>query len=63
MSTTVIEALRNAKSNFETARMVPQIFAIAMDQLDNAIEALENGLDADDIIQENMFGEVNTGKE
>ena len=61
MSTTVIEALENAKANFETAKILPTIFPLAMEQLENAIEALENGLGADDVIQENMFGEVNTG--
>lgn len=61
MSTTVIEALENAKANFEIARMIPAIFPLAMEQLENAIEALENGLGADDVIQENMLGEVNTG--
>lgn len=62
MSTTVIEALENAKANFETAKILPGAFQLAMEQLENAIEALENGLGADDIIQEHMFGDVNTGR-
>lgn len=61
MSTTVLEALENAKANFKTARSLPQIFPLAMEQLENAIEALENGLEADDIIQQDVFGEVDTG--
>jgi len=61
MSTTVLEALENAKINFETARKMPTLFPMAMEQLENAIEALENSKSADDVIQENMFGDVNTG--
>jgi hypothetical protein len=60
MSTTVIEALQNAKINFENTKSIPPIFPLAMEQLDNAIEALENGLSATDVIQETMFGDVNT---
>jgi len=60
MSTTVIECLENAKCNFETARSLPAIYPMAMEQLENAITALENGFAAGDIIQENAFGDVNT---
>lgn len=61
MSTTVLEALENAKVNFENARRMPAIFPIAMEQLENAIEALENGKGAYDMIQEHMFADVDTG--
>ena len=61
MSTTVIEALHNARINFETAKRLPQLIPLALGQLDNAIEALENGMGADDVIQEHAFGKVNTG--
>jgi hypothetical protein len=65
MSTTVLDALQNAQINFETigkmgAKNNP-IFMIAMDQLNNAIAALENDKGPDDVIQEHMFGEVDTG--
>lgn len=65
MSTTVLDALQNAQINFETVgRMTGgnrnPIFGIAMEQLNNAIAAIENGKSPDDVIQENMFGEVNT---
>ena len=65
MSTTVLEALQNAQINFETigkmgAKNNP-IFMIAMDQLNNAITALDNDKGADDVIQDHMFGEVDTG--
>lgn len=69
MSTTVLEALQNAQINFATVGKrrlksdpVTNIaFNIATDQLDNAIAALENGKSATDVIQQNMFGVVNTG--
>jgi len=60
MSTTVIEALMNAQCNFETSRHMPAVFPMAMEQLENAIKALENGMSANDVIQESMFAEVNT---
>jgi hypothetical protein len=64
MSTTVIDALMNAKVNFETlgrmgARNNP-IYMIALEQLSNAIEALENGKAPDDIIQEHVGAHVDT---
>ena len=64
MSTSVIDALRNAQCNFETIGKFGfsqnAIFIIAMEQLNNGITALENGMMADDIIQENVMSEVNT---
>ena len=65
MSTTVLEALQNAQINFVTvgkfgAKSNP-IFLIAMEQLNNAIAALENDKGPNDTIQEHMFGEVDTG--
>jgi hypothetical protein len=62
--TTVIDALRNAHYNFKTlgkfgANNHPA-FTIGMDQLNNAINALENGMKPDDIIQEHIFDEVVT---
>ncbi|WP_133719034.1 hypothetical protein [Methylocaldum gracile] len=65
MSTTVLDALQNAQINFETigkmgAKNNP-IFMIAMNQLKNAITALENDKGPDDVIQDHMFGDVDTG--
>ena len=65
MSTTALQALQNAQINFRTvAKSVGDnlFFLIAMDQLDNGIAALENGKAPDDVIQEHMFDEVDTGK-
>jgi hypothetical protein len=65
MSTTVLEALQNAELNFKNVgRMGAKnnpIYMMAMEQLKNAIEALENGRKPDDVIQENMFADVDTG--
>lgn len=65
MSVTVIETLQNSQMNMETVGKMGAgknpIFAIGMEQLNNAIEALENGKGADDVIQENLFGDVDTG--
>ena len=65
MSTTVLEALQNAELNFKTVgRMGAKnnpIYMVAMEQLKNAIEALENGKKPDEVIQENMFADVDTG--
>ena len=62
--TTVLDALENAKCNFETIGRMGAgshpIFAIALEQLNNGIKALENGKSANDTIQEHMFGDVNT---
>lgn len=64
MSTTVLEALQNAQVNFETVGKMGAgnhpIFVIAMDQLGNAITALENEMKPDDLLQEHPFGEVKT---
>ena len=65
MSTTVLEALQNAQINFETIGKIGAknnpIFMIAMDQLNNAITALDNDKGADYVIQDDLFGEVDTG--
>ena len=62
MATTVLDALRNAQVNFETISKMGlkgnPIFAIAFDQLSNAVTALENGKKRDDVIQEAMFGNL-----
>ena len=65
MSTTVLEALQNAQINFENvgkmgAKNNP-IFMMAMEQLNNAIASLENDKGPNDVIQDEMFGDVNTG--
>ncbi len=66
MSTTVHEALMNAQINFATTgRMIPvlashPIFALATEQLANALEALESGMDLDHVIQESLGGEIIT---
>jgi hypothetical protein len=62
MSTTVLEALKNAQTNFETLgnqglKRNP-IFAIAISQLTNGVLALENGRAPDFVIQENMASDV-----
>ena len=62
MRTTVLDALHNAQINFETigemgAKNNP-IFMIAMGQLENAIAALENGKQPDDVIQEHIGADV-----
>lgn len=66
MSTTVIEALENAKMNFETIGTMSglsghPIYMMALEQLKNGVESLENGLSPDDVIQENMMAPVDTG--
>jgi len=62
MSTTVLEALQNAHCNFETMGRLGAkgytIYGLAMGQLENAIKALENGRDAEFVIQESMVDEV-----
>ena len=63
MSTTVLEALQNAQVNFTTVGNMGAsrnpIFQIAMDQLNNVIEALDSGKDADFVLQNGMFEEIN----
>ena len=64
MSTTVLDALMNAKINFETAQTMGHsgsgnpIFMIAMEQLNNAIKALENDRGSAFVIQENMVSDI-----
>lgn len=65
MSTTVLGALQNARCNFETVERqglgAHPIYLIAMEQLRNAIKSLENGRAPNEVIQDHMFGEVDTG--
>ena len=65
MSTTVLEALQNARHNLSSVHAVGPIEKMMKDtgisQLDNAILALENGKAADWELQENMFADVKTG--
>lgn len=65
MSTTVLGALENAKSNFETIGMLGAknnpIFRIAMCQLTNAISAIKNGYNSDYVIQEHLGADVDIG--
>lgn len=63
MATTVLGALQCAKINFEAIGKEPAvgrhpIFVIALEQLTNAVTALENGKAPSDVIQEYMGGEV-----
>jgi hypothetical protein len=62
---TTLDALQNAKCNFETLGRLGlkshPIYLIAIDQLSNAIKALENGKAPNDVLQEHMFGDVKTG--
>lgn len=62
MSTTILDALLNCQYNFKTLGSMGlsgnPIYIIGMSQLSNAIEALENGRDADFIIQESLVDEV-----
>ena len=63
MATTVLDALRSAQNNFNTVKKMGYInpfFLIAKEQLDNALEALDNGLKLNDVIQESPFDEVKT---
>ena len=65
MKTTVLESLQNAQANFETVKRmgvnVP-IYDLALEQLKNGVEALEDNMGPDDIIQETAFGETKTTK-
>lgn len=65
MSTTVLDALMNAQINLQNLAKQAFIdkhpfFVIGMDQLGNAIEALENGMSPHDTLQESLFSEVKT---
>lgn len=66
--TTVLEALQNAQINFQNAqRMTGTIghpmFAMAHEQLSNGIEALNNEMNARDVIQEDFGSPIITKKE
>jgi hypothetical protein len=66
MPTTVLDALMNAQINFETSSamqgaMRNAIHGLAMEQLKNGIEALENGMTPYDEIQEHIGAPINTG--
>jgi hypothetical protein len=67
MSTSVYDALLNAQINLENCEcMLPgfknPIYQIAKNQLDNALKAIDNGMSLEDIIQEEMGGEIKTEK-
>lgn len=55
--TTILEALENSEMNFETLGRMGMaqnpIYQIAMSQLKNSIEALEQGKAANDILELN----------
>lgn len=65
MSTTVLETLQNAQTNFENLGRMGikhnSIYTIAMEQLKNGLDSLENGKKLNDIIQESMLDDINTG--
>lgn len=68
MSTTVLDALYYARNNFSTVGRTTgvedePIFIIATGQLTNAIIALENGMNPDDVIQENPYAPILLQKE
>lgn len=62
MSVTILEALQNARINFKMVRSAPQYFKklgplkfhfdVGFVQLNNAMEALESGLQLSDEIEE-----------
>ena len=64
MSTTVHEALLNAQINFQNlGRMGAAgnpLYMIAMEQLNNGLEAIDNGMILDDVIQEHLGADVKT---
>lgn len=66
MSTTVLEALQSAQINFQTLGSQGLngnfVYDVAMDQLGNAIKALENDKSVNSVLQEHLFGEVNTAE-
>jgi hypothetical protein len=45
MSVTILEALQNARHNFQNAAFMPVILPIANEQLNNAVVLLEKGYD------------------
>ncbi len=64
--TTVLEALKNAQINLATLGRMGlvghPIFVIATEQLKNGIEALDNGKMPSDVLQQDDFSDVDTGK-
>ena len=62
MSTTVREAIENARVDIQTvARLSRSPIAILADmQLGNALEALGNGMGLDDVMQDDMLSDVKT---
>ena len=62
MSTTVLESLQKCQCNLTTLGQMGlksnPIFAIALEQLENAIEALENGREADFVIQDSLMSDI-----
>lgn len=64
MSTTVHECLQNAQLNFQNvARLAPvlaahPIWQMAMEQLSNALAAIDNGRDLNFVIQDGMGEDV-----
>jgi hypothetical protein len=57
--TTVLDALRCARVNLNPGSLA---YLIGLDQLTNAITALENGKAPNDDIQEYLFGPLDLGK-
>ena len=59
MSITVLECLLNAQYNLRLVEDMPHpVLAIGLQQLRNAITALDNGLGPNDVIQEHLGAEV-----
>jgi hypothetical protein len=47
MAVTILEALQNARHNFQSAAFMPVMLPIANEQLNNAVVLLEKGYDID----------------
>lgn len=66
MSTTVLELIQCAELNLKTifpeSILSNPTVAMAMEQLADGIEALNNGMTSHDVIQQHAFGPLNTGK-
>jgi len=64
MSTTVLEALQNAKVNFENLGSMAgflkthPLYMIGMEQLKNGVEALEEGKESNFVLQSGMFEDI-----
>lgn len=62
MSTTVLDCVKKAQNNFhavgQTGMAENPVYSLAMVQLKIAITALENGRDANYVLQDSPFGEV-----